>query len=101
MIMATTVPMIPMTVEMVTCCVLVNRALDHDDDSPAETSIKVCVKDYPDAAIETRLKWAREIAKEFLSCSNGDSIRPWMFICNLDGTVERLAMQPPQGSHDK
>jgi hypothetical protein len=85
-----------MTVEEVTCSVLVNRAL-ADDVSPAGEATGVCIKDCPDIGIETRLQWARRIAQEFLSCSGGDSIRPWAFICSLDGTVERLAMKPPKG----
>ncbi|KAK0701567.1 hypothetical protein B0T26DRAFT_523377 [Lasiosphaeria miniovina] len=82
--------------EEITCCVFVNRALARDD-----VSTKVCIGLCPNTTMETRLMWAREIAREFLSWSNGDSIRPWMFICSFDGTVERLAMQPPKGDYDK
>ena len=87
---------VPMVIEEVTCCVLINGALARDDFFQTEKSTEC-----PDTTIETRLLWAREIAKEFQSCSNGDSIRPWMFICNSDGTVERLAVQAPKGGHDK
>jgi hypothetical protein len=90
-----------MTTEEVTCRVLVIRPYCSDEDvSLAEKLARVCLKDYPNVAIETRLLWARDIAKEFLACSKlCDTIRPWEFILNLDGTVECLAL-PPSDSHD-
>jgi hypothetical protein len=74
-----------------------------DEDVPfAEKSARVCLKDCPKVAIETRLLWAQDIAKESLACSKlYDTIRPWEFILNLDGTVECLALPPSDNHHDK
>jgi hypothetical protein len=66
-----------------------------------EVTCRVCLKDCPNTAIETRLLWARGIAKEFLSSKSYDSVRPWEFILNLDGTVEYLAVPPSKSHHDK
>jgi hypothetical protein len=53
-------------------------------------------------AIETRLLWAQDIAKRSLTCSKlYDTIRPWEFILNLDGTVECLTLPPSDSNHDR
>jgi hypothetical protein len=90
-----------MTTEEVTCRVVVIKPYSSDEDvSLAEKSARVCLKDCPNMAIETRLLRARDIAKEFLACSKlYDTIRPWEFILNLNGTVECLAL-PLSNSHD-
>jgi hypothetical protein len=92
-----------MITEEVTCRVLVIKPYGNDDDvSLAEKSARVCLKDCLNTAIETRLLWARAIAKEFSACSKRyDSIRPWEFILNLDGTVDCLAVPPSKSHHDK
>jgi hypothetical protein len=70
-----------MTTEEVTCRVLVIKPYGNNDDvSLAEKSARVCLKDCPNTAIETR---------------------PWEFILNLDGTVECLAVPPSKSHHDK
>jgi hypothetical protein len=92
-----------MTTEEVICRVLVIKPYGNDDDvSLAEKSARVCLKDCPNTAIETRLLWARAIAKEFSACPERyDSIRPWEFILNLDGTVECLAVPPSKSHYDQ
>ena len=91
------------TTEEVTCRVLVIKPYGNDDDvSLAEKSARVCLKDCPNTAIETRLLWAQAIVKEFSACSKRyDNIQPWEFILNLDGTVECLAVPPSDSHHDK
>ncbi|OCK99255.1 uncharacterized protein K441DRAFT_692846 [Cenococcum geophilum 1.58] len=90
-----------MTTEEVTCVVLVIKPYGNDV-SLAEKSARVCLKDCPNTAIETRLLWARAITKEFLAYSKRyDNIRPWEFILSLDGTVECLAVPPSKSHHDK
>jgi hypothetical protein len=59
-----------MTTEEVTCRVLAIKPYGSDENvSLAEKSARVCLKDCPNTAIETRLLWARDIAKEFLASS--------------------------------
>jgi len=76
-----------MTTKEVPCRVLVIKPYGSDENvSLAEKSARVCLKDCPNTAIETRLLWARDIAKEFLACSKlYDNIRPREFILDLDG----------------
>jgi serine/threonine protein kinase len=92
-----------MTTEEVTCRVLMIKPYGNDNDvSLAEKSAQVCLKDCPNTVIETRLLWAQAIAKEFSACPKRyDSIRPWEFILNLNGTVECLAVPPSKSHHDK
>jgi serine/threonine protein kinase len=92
-----------MTTEEVTCRVLVIKPHGSDEDaSLTENSARVCLKDCPNVAVETRLLWARDVAKEFLACSKlYDAIRPWEFILNLDGTIECLALPPSDNHHDQ
>jgi hypothetical protein len=62
-----------MTTEELTCRVYVNMSHSNDEDV---SLARVCVKDYPKTAIETRLLWARDIGKEFQSYSKlYDTIR--------------------------
>jgi len=91
-----------MATDEVTCRVLVIKPYSSDENiSLAEKSVRVCLKDCPNTTTETRLLWARDVAKEFLACSQlYDTIRPWEFILNLDGTVECPTLPPP-GSHDR
>ncbi len=92
-----------MTTEEVICRIHVNIPYGNDKDvSLAEKAARVSVKDCPSTAIETRLLWARDIAKEFQACSKlYDAIQPWEFILNLDGTVECLALPPSKSHYDK
>ncbi|MCJ1348536.1 hypothetical protein MMC31_006768, partial [Peltigera leucophlebia] len=61
-------------------------------------SAAVPLRDYPDAGIELRTKWAEEMMKSFAESNPHGYVRPWDFIAMSDGSVKALAMEPSRHS---
>ena len=57
-------------------------------------SAVVALRDYPDAGVELRIKWAQEVMKAFATSNPHGCIRPWDFIAMSDGSVKRFIMEP-------
>jgi len=79
-----------------TCRIRVNKAEDYDaDNEQPENSAFFDLKDCPEVGIEIRTQWAREVVKYFGVIHN--SVRPWDFLCRLDGSVKPLSTSAPEG----
>ena len=79
-----------------TCQIRVNKAENHDEDVDwPENSAVFDLKDCPEVGIEVRIRWASNVVKYFEVIH--DSIRPWDFIGELDGSIRLLPSLSPTG----
>lgn len=90
--------------QQLTCRFRVNKAEYHDDEDadnvqPDGSATLFDLKDCPEVGIDVREKWVLEVVKCFgTSSSNPNSIRPWDFLGNLDGSVRLLPVSAPAAS---
>lgn len=79
-----------------TCQIRVHKAENHDEDvGRPENSAVFDLKDCPEVGIEVRKRWASNVMKYFEVIQ--DSIRPWNFIGELDGSIRLLPSSSPEG----
>lgn len=78
------------------CRIQVTKAKDYEANTTEkeENSAVYNLKDCPEVGFETRAQWANKIMSYF--AATHDSIQPWDFLVNLDGSVQLLPL-PTQG----
>ena len=76
------------------------RVHKPDDSRLVSDQLQDCdvlnLEDCPQVDIETRTKWANELVKHFKT--GHDSIRPWDFLGELDGSLQLLPSTTPRGT---
>ena len=74
------------------CRFRVSKAKNYDAIAECSENFTVFdLKDCPEIAIETRIQWASNVVEYFKVVH--DSIRPWDFLGELDGSVRLLPLQ--------
>ena len=78
------------------CRIRVDKANDcNGSTEQLEHSAVFDIKDCPEAGIELRTQWAREVVNHFGVIHN--AIQPWDFLARLDGSVKLLPVPAPEG----
>ena len=78
------------------CRIRVEKAYDcNGSTEQLEHSAVFDIKDCPEAGIELRTQWAREVVNHFGVIHN--AIQPYDFLARLDGSVKLLPVLAPEG----